>query len=443
MLPIDQFRAFIKQHQLFNADDLILLAVSGGKDSALMVQLFKQAGFNFGIAHCNFNLRGAEAQRDEAFVRLLAEEVAAPVHVIQFDTAAFASQEKISIQMAARQLRYQWFEQLRLEHSYSYIALAHHQNDSIETLLLNLVRGTGIAGMHGILPKRNKLVRPLIFLSRQEIDTLIEENSIAYVEDSSNASSKYARNKIRLKVIPQLREINPNLEETFAANIKRFAETELLLQDVVRQKSAALLNKVNHAFEIAISQVQALKPQKLLLFEILKPFGFSSAVVDDLLTSLAKQSGTTFTSLNYQLIIDREKLIITKKNGSTTPTLYMQEESVTALDDGRKINFFVTNSVQFSSNNKMAYVDANLLRFPLSIRFWQDGDRFKPLGMQNFKKLSDFFIDSKIPVPQKHAVPLLFNGDGKLIWVIGLRQDERFKVTEATKKVAIFELLNG
>jgi tRNA(Ile)-lysidine synthase len=443
MLPIDKFKAFIEQHQLFNADERILLAVSGGKDSALMVHLFKKAGFNFGIAHCNFNLRGAESQRDEDFVRLLADEMGVQFHNIQFDTSVFAAQENISIQMAARQLRYQWFEELRLANDYHYIALAQHQNDSIETLLLNLVRGTGIAGMHGILPKRAKLIRPTLFLSRNDVETIVDEGNISYVEDSSNASSKYARNKIRLKVVPHLKEINPNLEETFVENIKRFSETEQLVQQIVKEKAGALLTVVGDTFEMQIADVLALYPQKLLFYEILKPFGFTSTVVDEIIASLNKQSGTGFSSQTHQLTIDRERLIISVNGSESGAPVYVHEPSIYNLSSGKNLQLTVTNELGFTSNKNKAYIDADLLRFPLIVRYWEAGDKFKPLGMQNFKNISDFFVDSKVPVPHKNKIPLVINGDGNLIWVVGMRQDERFKVTATTKKVAIFEVLNG
>ena len=305
MLPVQQFTNHVLQQQLFEASDHVLLAVSGGKDSVLMAQLFKQAGFNFSIAHCNFNLRADESQRDELFVKMLAEEMQVPFHVVHFDTKGFSQAHKISTQMAARQLRYDWFDELRQAHGYAHIAVAHHQNDAIETVLLNLVRGTGISGMHGILPKRGHVIRPLLFLSRQEIDQLIDEHHLAYIEDSSNLSSKYARNKIRLEVVPHLREINPNLEETFAENIIRFAETEELLQQVVAQTRKQLLKEEGTGVSLLVKEVLNLKPQKLLVFELLKPFHFTSSVVDEILASLHKQSGTSFYSNSHQLIIDR------------------------------------------------------------------------------------------------------------------------------------------
>jgi len=442
MFPLQPFLTYIKKNALFTAADKVLLAVSGGKDSVLMVQLFKLAGFKFSIAHCNFNLRADEAQRDEAFVKLLAVNLDVPFYVAHFETKAYAATHQISTQMAARDLRYQWFEQIRGEQGYDYVALAHHQNDSIETLLLNLTRGTGISGMHGILPKRERLVRPLLFLSRQQIEDLIIEHHLDFVEDSSNETTKYARNKIRLNVIPHLKELNPNLEQTFAENIDRFAETEEILQQVIEQKRKELFNYQNGDLFIEKAQIESLKPQKLLFFELLKPFHFTSFVVDEILGSLAKQSGTSFYSHTYRATVDRTAVIISKlpaENAHENHFMHLQNESV--LIDGQQISLYYSNSNLVENNANKAFVDLDKLIFPLIIRFKQDGDRFMPLGMKHFKKISDFFIAQKVPLPQKEKIPLLINGNGEIIWVAGLRQDNRYKVNATTKKVAIFELL--
>ncbi len=442
MLPLEQFTAYIKKNALFEPTDKILLAVSGGKDSVLMAQLFKLAGYQFSIAHCNFNLRGNEAQRDEAFVKLLAANLAVPFHVTHFDTKAYAETHQFSIQMAARSLRYNWFESLRQSEKYDVVALAHHQNDSIETLLLNLVRGTGISGMHGILPKREYLVRPLLFLSRQEIDRLVEANSIDFVEDSSNESTKYARNKIRHQVIPQLEELNPNLAQTFVKNIERFAETEQVLQQVVDQLKKELVIEKEGDIYLSIAKIKNLSPQKLLLFELLRPYHFTAAVVEEILASLTKQSGTTFYSATHVATINREELILS--------ALHMPEYlQVLVHPDDRILQIGTQNIIlsyadfeKVGTHPDQAFVDVDRLIFPLIIRFKQDGDRFMPLGMQQFKKLSDFLIDEKVPLPKKNKIPLLLNGNGEIIWVAGLRQDNRYKVSATTKKVAIFELLN-
>lgn len=443
MFPLQQFTDYIKKNALFRQEDKILLAVSGGKDSILMVQLFKLAGFKFSIAHCNFNLRADEAQRDEAFVRLLASNLDVPFHVAHFDTKAYAATHQVSTQMAARDLRYQWFEEVRQMGGYDFIALAQHQNDSIETLLLNLIRGTGISGMHGILPKRGYLIRPLLFLARPQIDQLVEENNLDFVEDSSNESTKYARNKIRLDVIPQLRQLNPNLEETFVQNIQRFAETEAVLQQVVAANKAAIVVENNGNSYFSIEKIKQLQPQKLLFFELLKPYRFTAAVVNEILASLAKQSGTSFYSSSHRATINRDQMIVSPLLGPVDgpPICIHPQDQETAI--GRQlVRLSYADAPLLEKEVSKAFVDLDKLIFPLVLRFRQEGDKFVPLGMKQHQKLSDFLINNKVALPDKDNIPLLINGNGEMIWVAGLRQDDRYKVSATTKKVAIFELLN-
>lgn len=440
MLPVDSFIDYIKKNALFTQKDKMLLAVSGGKDSILMAQLFKLAGFKFSIAHCNFNLRGEESQRDEAFVKLFASTLEVPFYSTHFDTKVYAKANHQSTQMAARALRYQWFEEIRANHNYNFIVLAHHQNDSIETLLLNLTRGTGIRGLHGILPKRGYLVRPLLFLSRQQIDEVIDKNHIDYVEDSSNKNDLYARNSIRLNVIPILKEINPNLEETFAHNMIRFAETEAVLQNVVAQTRENLCEKRNGDVYLNIEKIKSLDPQKLLFFELLKPYHFTSAVVDEILQSLTKQSGTSFYSYSHSATINRAEIIISALGlANDEDVFFMHPHDEFILIGSQKLGLSYAEANAIEANRNKAFVDADKLIFPLVVRFKQDGDKFMPLGMTQYKKLSDFLIDNKVPLPNKSKIPLLINGNGEIIWVIGFRQDNRYKVNATTKKVAIFE----
>ncbi|MBB6273159.1 tRNA(Ile)-lysidine synthase [Pedobacter cryoconitis] len=440
MLPLQNFLDYICQNSLFDPDQRILLAVSGGKDSVVMAHFFKEAGFKFGIAHCNFGLRDEESQRDERFVSSLAVQLEVPLYVTHFATKAYAAEHKVSTQMAARDLRYHWFEEIRQQESYAYIAVAHHQDDAIETVLLNLVRGTGIAGLHGILPKRDYLIRPLLFLSRAGIDEAVQENNYDFVEDSSNLSTAYARNKLRLGVIPLLKEINPNLEQTFEHNILRFAETEIVLQQTVARIRAEICAERREGIYFSLEKIKALHPQQLLLFELLKTYNFTEAVVEDILNSLEKQSGTSFYSASHRLTVDRDELILTVAGKEEIYTNKVIHPSDTEIPFGSQI-FSITYSDEpaFENNPQKAFIDADQLIFPLIVRTWQDGDRFMPIGMRNYKKLSDFFIDQKIPLPQKDSIPILINGNGDVVWVAGLRQDNRYKVTATTKKVAIFE----
>jgi tRNA(Ile)-lysidine synthase len=441
MLPLQNFNDFIVQNKLFSNESNILLAVSGGKDSVLMVHLFKAAGYTFSIAHCNFNLRGDESQRDESFVRMLAGVVEVPFYLAHFDTKGYAAEQKVSTQMAARTLRYEWFEKLRVQQGFDFIALAQHQDDGIETVLLNLTRGTGIAGLHGILPKRGNLLRPLLFLTRLQIDMIIEENLIDYVEDSSNSTLNYSRNKIRHQVLPLLKELNPNLERTFEQNIQRFRETEMVLQQVVSTLTKDLLIQKNDAIHLSIEVIRRLHPQKLLLFEMLKPYGFTEPVLDDLIAGVDKQSGTIYCSNTHQAIVDREDVIVVQIPAlEELKICFIHHQDEYALFLNQRISISYTEIVQFEKEPTKAFVDVKDLIFPLILRSWQEGDKFIPLGMKTYKKLSNYFIDQKIPLNEKRLIPILVNGNGEIIWIGGYRQDDRFKITGSTTSLVVFEL---
>ena len=442
MLPIKQFTSFITENSLFAHQDNILLAVSGGMDSVLMAHLFKEAGFNFGIAHCNFQLRGQESINDQLFCEALAQQLEVPIYIKKFDTLLHASEQKISTQMAARNLRYQWFEETRVQHNYTAIALAHHQNDAIETILLNLIRGTGIAGMHGILPKNGHLVRPLLFLTRDEIKQTIDAHDIAFIEDSSNLSTKYARNKIRLEIVPKLKELNPQIEQTFESNLRHFKNLELLLNNTVKALKNELFICVDEDIKISIAKVKRLEPLPLLLFNLLKDFGFNETTVNDLILALGKQSGKIFEAPGYQLITDREYFIISKKKIVNNLSLTINQGDHTLNYGSYKVGIIYEVSPLIVKNNPLSVsVDADELIYPLTLRDWQQGDFFYPLGMSERKKLSDFFINQKIAQNKKSQIPLLVNGNNQIIWIVGYRPDDRFKVTDKTKKVTIFEFI--
>ncbi|MHB1178214.1 MAG: tRNA lysidine(34) synthetase TilS, partial [Daejeonella sp.] len=326
MTDLNRLHAFIKQHALFLPEERVLLAVSGGRDSVLMAHLFKNEGFNFGIAHCNFNLRGEESKQDEQFSASLAKELNVPFYTRGFDTKAYSLEHHISIQMAARDLRYQWLEQIRSGEDFDYIGVAHHQNDVIETMLLNLTRGTGILGMHGILPKTGKLIRPLLAFTRDEIDELVGNLAIAYRDDSSNESTKYARNKIRLEVIPVLRKLNPSLEQTFDANRKRFSELEILLNIQVEKARNALFKKLgDEDFEIDLAGLKKLHPRDTLLYELFKPYGFTGAVLHDLSRVWDGNPGKTFASVLYDMNLDRDRLLLIKRKSNFDVSVAINE----------------------------------------------------------------------------------------------------------------------
>lgn len=448
MLPVSRFTQFIKQNKLFDASDKLLLAVSGGKDSVLMAHIFNESGLTFGIAHCNFKLRGSDSDADEAFVKTLAESFGAPFYSKAFDTTAISTNEQISIQMAARKLRFEWFEQLRLEFGYNFIALAHHQDDVIETVLLNLTRGTGIAGLHGILPKNGFKIRPLLFLSRQEIDELITNNKIAYREDASNSSVKYARNKIRHQVIPHLKELNPQLAETFTQNSKRFLQVENFLNTYVNKLRKLLFVKQQSGdFHIEISRLQALKSAELLLFELFKPFHFTEQVLSNLSTSWDGNAGKVYQSRTHQLLLDRGILILSPKLENTAYQYVSSRIEPHSIEIKWLGNTFIQSAkalteTAIEKTSSKAFFDSEKLIYPLTIRAWHQGDVFKPFGMHGKKKLSDYFISEKIPSTQKSKIPIVVNGNGDILWVAGYRADDRYKVTATTKKVVTLEIIN-
>lgn len=440
MLPLKQFQDFINQHELFARDNKILLAISGGKDSVLMLHLFKAIGVNIGVAHCNFNLRGDEAQRDENFVKMLSASLDVPFYLTHFDTKKYAAENKISTQMAARDLRYQWFEEIRVKYGYDLVASAHHQNDTVETMLINLTRGTGISGLHGILPKRQHLIRPLLFLNRNEIDEIIDKNHLDFVEDSSNQSTHYTRNKIRLGVIPKLKEINPDLEKTFTENAVRFAEVEAFLNTEVEKLATKILQKKDDGIYIPMDEIVKLNPQRLLLFELLKPYGFTESVVQEILSHLNSLSGTHFFSSTHQAIINRDHLVIAEKNVDSVFNQFIHPSTQNILFGKDEITLSFSSEIKFEVDHCKAFVNADKLIFPLIVRNCQNGDKFIPLGMRQPKKVSDYFIDEKVPIHLKATTPILVNGNGDIVWIVGMRQDNRYKLTAATKKVAIFEL---
>ncbi|MDF2431302.1 MAG: tRNA(Ile)-lysidine synthase [Mucilaginibacter sp.] len=441
MLPVKLFTDFIEHNNLFGRSANVLAAVSGGMDSVIMVHLLKTAGFNFGIAHCNFQLRRDESLNDQEFCSQLANQLGVPFYTINFDTLNYVSDKKVSTQMAARELRYQWFEQIRQQAGYDVVALAHHQNDAIETILLNLTRGTGIAGLHGILPKNGSLVRPMLFLNRDEIQSLIADNQLPYVEDSSNASVKYARNKIRHEVIPKLKELNPGLEQTFNNNLEHFRALETLLQQRVGEVKKELFIQSEDKIHISLAGIKGLEPKRLLLFNLLQEFGFNETTIDDLISALNKHAGRVFETPLYSLLLDRDKLILTKKSDHVLQPLLISQDEHEIRYGRYKLNILHDDSPLIVKNNPLALsADAGLLVYPLTLRPWQQGDYFYPLGMKTAKKLSDYFISQKVPLNEKKEIPLLVNGNGDIIWVGGYRSDNRYKVNDNTKKVTIFEL---
>lgn len=440
---LKEFNTYIKKEKLFSKTDTILLTVSGGIDSIVMCELFHQAGLKFGIAHCNFQLRGDESDTDELFVEELAEKYNVQFHSVAFDTSAYAKKNKLSIQLAARKLRYEWFEEIRTQFDYKYIATAHHQDDSIETFFINLIRGTGISGLHGILPKQNYIIRPLLFSGKEQIELFAKKNKLKHREDSSNASDKYVRNKIRHQLIPVLKELNPNISQTIAEDIQRLSDTEKVYKKEITNKRSKIIKEDKNGLQISIKELKKLKPIEPYLFEFLYPLGFNSATIDEIIESLNGQSGKQFFSPTHRLIKDRDFLIVEngkwKMGNGKSHSIKKSQKSLIAEE--LKLNFksvSKTANYKLQTTNEATNIDFDKLQFPLEIRKWEKGDTFYPLGMKGKKKLSDFFIDKKISIAEKENTWLLTSAN-KIVWVIGLRLDDRFKVTDKTTKIYFVE----
>lgn len=432
----ERFVSYLRNQALCRPGDRILLAVSGGKDSVLMARLFAESGFSIGIAHCNFGLRGNESDADEAFVADLAKSLDVPFYSTFFDTSAYARKHGVSIQMAARTLRYDWFETIRAGQGYDYIAVAHHQNDHIETLILNLVRGTGLSGLRGIQPRRGRIIRPLLFLRGEEIAAYVHKHRIAYRDDASNFSTKYARNKIRLEVIPRLKELNPELERTMVENINHFTDSYTVLQGYIDELRSRLFTKSGHEeWHIPIAALERLEPRGYLLFELLRPYGFTEAVTADMARTLSGTPGREFLSPTHRLYIDRDSAVLKRMETAERQVAFIVAPGDTVQWEEYRLVSGLTTETAVRPDANNAQFDADKIVFPICIRAWQDGDTFHPLGMKGRKKLSDFLISLKVPAYRKHTVPIVVNGNGDILWVVPYRLDDRYKITGETKKV--------
>jgi len=419
---LNDFLRFIKNEHLFLPHQRILLAVSGGMDSVVLCNLFHQAQFEFAIAHCNFHLRGKESDGDEKFVSELANTYNVPFYCTTFETKQFAASHGISIQMAARQLRYDWFEELRRNENYDYIAVAHHLDDQVETFFINLLRGTGIAGLHGILPKQNHLIRPLMFCYRNDIQKYITDQCLSYREDSSNLNDKYLRNKIRHHLIPLLDTINPDSRNFINQDIARLRETEIVYRQTIESEKQKIVTQDDGKTIISIAGLKNLNPMQTYLFEFLQPYGFNFQDTNHIITALDGLSGKHFFSASHRLVKDRDQLIIEPvENRNLIAKLKVTE-------------FEMTPDYKVPQNKTIASFDVHKLSFPLTLRRWQKGDWFIPFGMKTRKKISDYFIDQKFSIPEKENTWLLVS-DNDIVWVIGHRTDNRFRVDSHTKQI--------
>ncbi|WP_445738598.1 tRNA lysidine(34) synthetase TilS [Mariniflexile sp.] len=434
---LNAFQAHINSKPLFLKNSKLLVAISGGIDSVVLTHLCHKIGLDIALAHCNFNLRGKESDADEDFVLELAEDLELEVFIESFDTKAFAKDEKLSIQMAARELRYHWFLELTEQLKFDYVLTAHHADDNLETFFINLSRGTGLDGLLGIPEVNNHIVRPLLPFSKEDIESYAKKHQLKWREDSSNGSTKYLRNKLRHDVIPVLKEINPHL-------LQNFAKTQMFLKDskcIVEDKILDVFNKVikpmdDSTFSLNIEEIKKLNHPKTYLYELLKDFGFTEW--EDVVDLLDAPSGKYIKTNTHRLIKDRDFLLLSVNQTDKTQIIHISETyNIVEIPLGTL--FFDEADAILETSKTVIYVDKDVLKFPLSIRKWEEGDVFYPLGMTGKKKLSKYFKDEKFSMLDKENVWLLCSDDA-IVWVIGKRADNRFKVTENTKQILRIEL---
>jgi tRNA(Ile)-lysidine synthase len=435
-----EFERYLKLVCRCSPEKRFLLTVSGGIDSVVLAELFHAARIDFDFAHCNFSLRGEESDSDQVFVEKLALQMNVRCFVKHFDTEEYAEKKGISIQMAARELRYEWFEQIRENNGYDFIATGHNRNDMVETVLINFARGCGIRGLSGIRARHGFIIRPLLFASRAQIRKFADGHSLSWREDSSNAETKYIRNRIRHVLIPEFEAVNPAFMQNATDTITRLSQTEQLLNLAIAQIKKSVWIELPGKFLIDIEKLTGYPAVETLLFELLRDFGCTSLLVRSIMSSFESTPGKRFITRTHSITRDRTHLIITKNSAPIETEV--QIEADTALVT-HPIHLTL-NSIKLNpaytipSENRIAVLDMGLLVFPLTLRRWRPGDHFHPLGMKGTKKISDFLIDNKVPLPDKQHVWVIESG-GNIVWVVNHRIDDHCKITAKTSQVLLIE----
>lgn len=410
----------------------LLLAISGGLDSVVLADFCHKLNLNVSLAHCNFNLRGIESDADEAFVLQLAEDLDMEVFIECFETESYAKEEGISIQMAARELRYNWFYELAEQLNYDYILTAHHADDNLETFFINLTRGTGLEGLTGIPEISGKLVRPLLPFSREMLEAYATGEGIQWQEDSSNASTKYLRNKLRHDIIPLLKQVNPQLLQNFQNTISNLQGSQDIIDDTIVKIQKKVVEVEKNQIKFTIKKLKKLSHPKAYLYQLLNGFNFTAW--DDIVGLLDAQSGKQVFSPTHRLLKDREFLLLSEieSKADGTAIFILKGDEEIRMPFGTLL-FEQVDAIAETSTD-MIYVDADQLKYPLTLRKWREGDLFYPLGMKGKKKLSKYFKDEKLSLLDKEHVWILFSGDA-VVWVIGRRADARFKVNTNTTRI--------
>ena len=439
MLLLEEFEKYIAENELFTHDDKLLLTVSGGVDSMVMMALTAAAGYRFGVAHCNFQLRGNESEEDEVLVENEARRYGVMFYNKRFDTIGEMERTGESMEMAARRLRYAWFKELCEEHGYTAIVIAHHGNDSIETFFINLLRGTGLRGLTGISTQVGHIVRPMMFATRKIIHDYAVAHRIPYREDSSNRSTKYLRNKVRLGVVPMFKDIKPQFTNIMRRNIARLSQAQDFITSAIDIVKGEAMERSGDMHTLWVDRIRPTLPRHYVIYEILSSeFGFKGDVVDALCRALdAELSGRRFYAREWVAVTDRGRVVVSPIADDDDCEVVVEKGAIRSYAGGAAL-YYEYCDIDFidslDQGDNVALLDADKLKFPLRLRRWQDGDWFVPFGMSGRKKLSDFLIDKKVSLAEKRRQFVLMSGDD-IVWVVGRRLDDRYAITRKTENV--------
>ncbi len=432
------FQKYISANSLIDKTNKILLTISGGVDSMVMLHLFQKSGYHFEVAHCNFMLRGKDSIRDEKFVTSYCELNHIKCHTKRFNTTEFANENRLSIEEAARNLRYDWFHSLLTKHELDFIATAHHKNDVTETLIINMIRGTGLSGLHGIMPKRNFTIRPLLFCSKKDIERFATKHKIDFVFDSSNHSNIFTRNKIRNEIIPLLQSINPDVINSTNRLADYVKETELLLSYFLIHVRGLCISEEGNTIVIDTHKIFPQILNQTLIYELIKPYGFNSSQSQDVFNSIGK-SGKIFYSTNYELLLNRHQIIINQRYDVTQIEFFTISKLPISIEINNKTFIFELINIENVSkddlrNKTVQHISFDSLKLPLTIRKHEVGERFSPYGLKGSKKISDYLIDIKMSALNKRRLLALYDNRTNLVALLGIELDNKFAVTNSTKK---------
>lgn len=440
---LDAVSAFIASQKLLDRDALHIVALSGGADSVALTLSLKQLGYKVEAAHCNFHLRGEESNRDERFCQTLCKENGIPLHIVHFDTTGFAELHKISIEMAARQLRYSYFEQLRRDINAADICVAHHKDDTVETVLMNLIRGTGIHGLTGIASRNGHIVRPLLCVFRHDIEAALSEARQSYVTDSTNLEDDVVRNKIRLRLIPLMKGINPSVSDSIAATAERITDAAKVFDAAINSSIAAVSEcQQDGTLIIFIDRLKREIAPETVLFHILKEYSFTPQQAEQVFRSLSLGAGKTFLSATHELLIDREKLIIEPKIAKELRPMRIPETGLYTYSDDTKLRFELIDAASFTvdRSRRCACVDASCAPFPLIVRPVKPGDRFTPFGMNGSKLVSDYLTDRKKTLFEKRRQLVVTDSSDRIVWLVNERPDNRCRITDTTRQILVISV---